>query len=91
MSKIISLYSEEISFFFEINELDTKINGTGGTKESATTLTNGINDLVDKAIKEAENKIIAIKERLDNGEKFEVLARQFSEDSTASNGPFAPV
>ncbi len=36
--------------------------------------------------KEAETKIDAIKERLDNGEKFEVLARQFSEDSTASNG-----
>jgi len=36
--------------------------------------------------KEAETKINAIKERLDNGEKFEVLARQFSEDSTASNG-----
>jgi len=27
-----------------------------------------------------------IKERLDNGEKFEVLARQYSEDGTASNG-----
>ncbi|MDI1300143.1 MAG: peptidylprolyl isomerase [Methylotenera sp.] len=36
--------------------------------------------------KEAETKINTIKERLDNGEKFEVLARQFSEDSTASNG-----
>jgi peptidyl-prolyl cis-trans isomerase SurA len=36
--------------------------------------------------KEAETKINAIKERLDSGEKFEVLARQFSEDSTASNG-----
>ncbi len=36
--------------------------------------------------KEAEAKINVIKERLDNGEKFEVLARQFSEDSTASNG-----
>lgn len=36
--------------------------------------------------KEAQTKIDAIKERLDNGENFEVLARQFSEDSTASNG-----
>jgi peptidyl-prolyl cis-trans isomerase SurA len=35
---------------------------------------------------EAKKKIDTIKERLDNGEKFEVLARQFSEDSTASNG-----
>ncbi len=31
-------------------------------------------------------KMDAIKERLDNGEKFEVLARQYSEDGTASNG-----
>ena len=36
--------------------------------------------------KEAKAKIDGIKERLDNGEKFEVLARQYSEDSTASNG-----
>ena len=36
--------------------------------------------------KEAEAKINGIKDRLDNGEKFEVLARQYSEDSTASNG-----
>jgi peptidyl-prolyl cis-trans isomerase SurA len=36
--------------------------------------------------KEAQAKIDSIKERLDNGEKFEVLARQYSEDSTASNG-----
>jgi peptidyl-prolyl cis-trans isomerase SurA len=36
--------------------------------------------------KEAQAKIDGIKERLDNGEKFEVLARQYSEDSTASNG-----
>jgi peptidyl-prolyl cis-trans isomerase SurA len=36
--------------------------------------------------KEAQAKIDTIKERLDNGEKFEVLARQYSEDSTASNG-----
>ena len=36
--------------------------------------------------KEAQAKIESIKERLDNGEKFEVLARQYSEDSTASNG-----
>lgn len=36
--------------------------------------------------KEAQAKIDVIKERLDNGEKFEALARQFSEDSTASNG-----
>jgi len=36
--------------------------------------------------KDAKSKMDGIKERLDNGEKFEVLARQFSEDGTASNG-----
>lgn len=36
--------------------------------------------------KDAKIKMDGIKERLDNGEKFEVLARQFSEDGTASNG-----
>ncbi|MBC7787990.1 MAG: peptidylprolyl isomerase, partial [Methylophilaceae bacterium] len=36
--------------------------------------------------KDAKVKMDNIKERLDNGEKFEALARQFSEDSTASNG-----
>ncbi len=36
--------------------------------------------------KEAKLKMDNIKERLDNGEKFEALARQYSEDSTASNG-----
>ena len=36
--------------------------------------------------KEGKLKMENIKERLDNGEKFEVLARQYSEDSTASNG-----
>jgi len=36
--------------------------------------------------KDAKQKIDGIKERLDNGEKFEILARQFSEDCTASNG-----
>lgn len=36
--------------------------------------------------KDAKLKIEGIKNRLDNGEKFEVLARQFSEDGTASNG-----
>ncbi len=36
--------------------------------------------------KDGKLKIDNIKERLDNGEKFEVLARQFSEDGTASNG-----
>jgi peptidyl-prolyl cis-trans isomerase SurA len=35
---------------------------------------------------EGKKKIDLIKERLDNGEKFEVLARQFSEDGSASNG-----
>lgn len=35
---------------------------------------------------EAKNKIDGIKNRLDNGEKFEVLARQFSEDGSASSG-----
>jgi len=36
--------------------------------------------------KDAKQKMDGIKERLDNGEKFEVLARQLSEDGTASNG-----
>jgi peptidyl-prolyl cis-trans isomerase SurA len=36
--------------------------------------------------KDGKQKIDSIKERLDNGEKFEVLARQFSEDDTASSG-----
>lgn len=36
--------------------------------------------------KEGKLKMDNIKERLDNGEKFEVLARQYSEDGTASNG-----
>ncbi len=36
--------------------------------------------------KDGKQKMDGIKERLDNGEKFEVLARQFSEDGTASNG-----
>lgn len=35
---------------------------------------------------EAKQKMDIIKERLDNNEKFEALARQYSEDSTASNG-----
>ncbi|MFZ3086942.1 MAG: peptidylprolyl isomerase [Methylotenera sp.] len=36
--------------------------------------------------KDGKQKMDSIKERLDNGEKFEVLARQFSEDGTASSG-----
>ena len=36
--------------------------------------------------KEAKRKIDGIKERLDNGGKFEELARQFSEDGSANNG-----
>ena len=36
--------------------------------------------------KDGKLKIDSIKERLDNGEKFEALARQYSEDSTASTG-----
>ena len=36
--------------------------------------------------KDGKLKIDSIKERLDNGEKFEALARQYSEDSTASSG-----
>jgi len=36
--------------------------------------------------KEAQQKMDTIKNRLDNGEKFEALARQYSEDNTASNG-----
>ncbi|PPC81771.1 MAG: molecular chaperone SurA [Methylotenera sp.] len=36
--------------------------------------------------KDAKQKMDGIKERLDNGENFEVLARQFSEDGTASKG-----
>jgi peptidyl-prolyl cis-trans isomerase SurA len=35
---------------------------------------------------EAKKKIDVIQERLDNGEKFEALARQYSDDTTASNG-----
>lgn len=35
---------------------------------------------------DGKKKMDDIKERLDNGEKFEVLARQFSEDGSASNG-----
>ena len=35
---------------------------------------------------DGKKKIDLIKERLDNGEKFEVLARQFSEDGSASSG-----
>jgi peptidyl-prolyl cis-trans isomerase SurA len=35
---------------------------------------------------DGKQKMDGIKERLDNGEKFEVLARQFSEDGTASSG-----
>ncbi len=36
--------------------------------------------------KDGKQKMDNIKDRLDNGEKFEVLARQYSEDGTASNG-----
>lgn len=36
--------------------------------------------------KDGKQKMDNLKDRLDNGEKFEVLARQFSEDGTASNG-----
>lgn len=36
--------------------------------------------------KDGKAKMDGIKERLDNGEKFEVLARQYSEDGSASNG-----
>ena len=36
--------------------------------------------------KEAKRKIDVIKERLDNGGKFEELARQFSEDGSANSG-----
>jgi peptidyl-prolyl cis-trans isomerase SurA len=36
--------------------------------------------------KEAKRKMDGIKERLDNGGKFEELARQYSEDGSASNG-----
>jgi peptidyl-prolyl cis-trans isomerase SurA len=36
--------------------------------------------------KEAKRKMDSIKERLDNGGKFEELARQYSEDGSASNG-----
>ncbi len=36
--------------------------------------------------KDGKLKIDGIKERLDNGEKFEALAKQYSEDSTASSG-----
>lgn len=36
--------------------------------------------------KDGKIKMDSIKQRLDNGEKFDVLARQFSEDGSASNG-----
>ena len=36
--------------------------------------------------KEAKRKMDGIKERLDNGGKFEALARQFSEDGSANSG-----
>ena len=36
--------------------------------------------------KEAKRKIDGLKERLDNGGKFEELARQYSEDGSANNG-----
>lgn len=36
--------------------------------------------------KDGKTKMDNLKERLDNGEKFEVLARQYSEDGSASNG-----
>jgi peptidyl-prolyl cis-trans isomerase SurA len=36
--------------------------------------------------KDGKQKMDGIKERLDNGENFEVLARQYSEDGSASNG-----
>jgi peptidyl-prolyl cis-trans isomerase SurA len=36
--------------------------------------------------KEAKRKMDSIKERLDNGAKFEELARQYSEDGSANNG-----
>lgn len=36
--------------------------------------------------KDGKLKIDGLKERLNNGEKFEALARQYSEDSTASSG-----
>ena len=36
--------------------------------------------------KEAKQKMDGIKERLDNGTKFEDMARQYSEDSSANNG-----
>lgn len=35
---------------------------------------------------EAKRKVDGLKERLDNGEKFEALARQYSEDGSANNG-----
>jgi peptidyl-prolyl cis-trans isomerase SurA len=36
--------------------------------------------------KEAKQKMDSIKERLDNGTKFEDMARQYSEDGSANNG-----
>jgi len=43
-----------------------------------------LSEIVSEA--DGKKKMDGIKDRLDNGEKFEVLARQFSEDGTASNG-----
>jgi peptidyl-prolyl cis-trans isomerase SurA len=36
--------------------------------------------------KDSKQKMDGIKERLDNGENFEAMARQYSEDGSASNG-----
>lgn len=43
-----------------------------------------LNEVVSE--EEAKQKMISLKERLDNGDKFEDLARQYSEDGSASSG-----
>lgn len=43
-----------------------------------------LNEVVSE--QEAKQKMDALKERLDNGDKFEDLARQYSEDGSANNG-----
>lgn len=66
------------------------INKRGGSSPLVIEQTHARHILIKLSEVTSENdgkkKIDLIKERLDNGEKFEVLARQFSEDGSASNG-----
>jgi peptidyl-prolyl cis-trans isomerase SurA len=66
------------------------INKRGGSSPLVIEQTHARHILIKLSEVTSENdgkkKIDLIKERLDNGEKFEVLARQFSEDGSASSG-----